>query len=283
MEDRGKWYRLTSSLDVIGDSTSAAKSYVESDFPEDDGLKYLSIYGLLQALILQQDATKHTANSLNIEHKRSNFLESVRSLRNDAAGHPTDRDHGHSFHYISRMTMKKWTFQLLSSYIEDNSSNFRDVDLMETVEKQQLEIRGLLQNLVDELSEEINAHFFKYSTQKLIEKPESLNYFIDCIVQGIEIDERKGQAEIGIRGLQKFYQSSVEKLKARLEWNDERPLTEDFREARHCLEKIARLLGELRDPKKRIGSRVFIRALRNAHKDICDVLKEIDENYLNMS
>jgi len=58
-KDPDNWDRICSSSDVINDTTKAIKSYVKSDYPNENvGFQYLFIYGLLQALYLQQDAAR---------------------------------------------------------------------------------------------------------------------------------------------------------------------------------------------------------------------------------
>lgn len=56
------WPQLLSVLDTIEDSQAAINYYIRSDFPTDYGGKYLFVYGLLQALFLQQDAITALCN-----------------------------------------------------------------------------------------------------------------------------------------------------------------------------------------------------------------------------
>lgn len=58
VKDRGLWFRLTSSMDAIEDTEAAIDAYIASPEP-DRGGAYLLIYGVLQALFVQQDAIKH--------------------------------------------------------------------------------------------------------------------------------------------------------------------------------------------------------------------------------
>jgi hypothetical protein len=43
-------------MDIINDAESAMGAYLEHEFPSDTGERYLRIYGVMQALFLQQDA-----------------------------------------------------------------------------------------------------------------------------------------------------------------------------------------------------------------------------------
>jgi hypothetical protein len=53
---RPDWNRLTSSLDVIGDTEMAFDAYLEHlHDPAESGDLYILLYGVLQALFIQQD------------------------------------------------------------------------------------------------------------------------------------------------------------------------------------------------------------------------------------
>src|SRR6185437_4035424 len=97
---------------------------------------YLTIYGLFQALILQQDASRHLCEALNIPFEVNPLLD-IRDIRNSAVGHPTKRDRGkpatHSF--ISRSSMSKKGFQL-HSYTRNGDGTKKYISLDELIGKQ---------------------------------------------------------------------------------------------------------------------------------------------------
>lgn len=113
-DDIAKWLRLTASLNVLTDSTWAVKYYCSAVFPEDGGGKYLYIFGLLQALYLQQNTISGIFCSLfgkgiNFKIEYPDVYE-VRDLRNDVAGHPEDADYGKSFVYLIQTSLEKDSF-----------------------------------------------------------------------------------------------------------------------------------------------------------------------------
>ena len=59
LKDSGAWNQLCSSLDVIGDTELAFDAYDEAPDTDDAGATYILVYGVLQALVLQQDAVRH--------------------------------------------------------------------------------------------------------------------------------------------------------------------------------------------------------------------------------
>ena len=50
IQNSNTWNQICSSLDVIGDTLLAVRSYFSAEYPEDRGLRYIYTYGLLQSL-----------------------------------------------------------------------------------------------------------------------------------------------------------------------------------------------------------------------------------------
>ena len=60
------WDQLSSCLDVIEDTELAITAYLRREFGESTEGLYLAVYGLLQALFVQQDAVINLCESLSI-------------------------------------------------------------------------------------------------------------------------------------------------------------------------------------------------------------------------
>lgn len=159
-EDRDNWDRICSSSDVINDTLQAIGSYVKSDYPNKNvGLRYLYVYGLLQALYLQQDAVeclfgtlrKCYPESLKFSYERSDDLKEIRQLRNETTGHPTEARNG-VFTYINRVSLSKWHFGKLCSS-KSVGNEFSSVDLFSVLKKQTLAIESDLRILVEKTRE----------------------------------------------------------------------------------------------------------------------------------
>ncbi|MEA2583880.1 MAG: hypothetical protein QOF33_1965, partial [Thermomicrobiales bacterium] len=94
----GKWNQLCSSLDIVEDTQLAIDAYCAADDSADGtnrnvGQQYLALYGLLQALFLQQDASAHLCEALDIPFDLKDFprLDAIRDVRNASIGHPTKK------------------------------------------------------------------------------------------------------------------------------------------------------------------------------------------------
>lgn len=88
-KEDGDWSKLWTTVDNVEDTQSAIKEY--------SALKVfsrLAVYGLLQAMVVQQDAIRHLEEAIKI--KAPNYkidypdLFKIRDIRNETIGHPTE-------------------------------------------------------------------------------------------------------------------------------------------------------------------------------------------------
>ena len=90
-----EWDIILACIDTMEDAQEAIDYYKVQSFPTDCGGKYLFIYGLFQALILQQDSINTFLKFLEIDKiwttQNDCFLTTIRNSRNDIVGHPTNR------------------------------------------------------------------------------------------------------------------------------------------------------------------------------------------------
>jgi hypothetical protein len=100
-QDHKKWNLMCGSLDAIESAQSAVDSYgcLNKDNIKDIG-QHLIIYGLFQALYVQQDSVSNLCKSMGILFPTVEDLKTqhpelyeIRQLRNKGMGHPSkDRD-----------------------------------------------------------------------------------------------------------------------------------------------------------------------------------------------
>jgi len=169
-QSTGLFSQLVSALDTIEDAEEAIKSFPTITIGS-TGTLYLGIYGLLQAMFLQQDAAIHLCEALNIQESLANYpkLKEIREIRNDSIGHPTKRDRPKptSYHQISRVSMSQQGFKLLSHY-GDGSRQFRDISIPDMTAVQMQFISEMLVRIIGELKAEDKAHKEHFRMEKLI-------------------------------------------------------------------------------------------------------------------
>lgn len=115
----------------------------------------LAIYGLLQALVVQQDALCHLAEALQARPVRLNRhkrLAEIRNIRNWTVGHPTkvDRHLVQSHHAIRRSNLGRGGFALFSAF-DDGRTQYTYVPLPQLARLQRRVVTALLRDMLAEL------------------------------------------------------------------------------------------------------------------------------------
>lgn len=172
---------VCSCLDVIGDTELAIDSYLALDTPADVGERYLLVYGILQVLSVQQDAVKTLSKALSIQYTRGPDLKKIRDIRIKSIGHPAETFDGSS-NFISRVSLDKLGFQLLTTYNNRRGTQFSDVNITELISIQREALAEDLTSVIHTLRKEEMAHRRKFRNKKL-EKifPEALEYYFGKI------------------------------------------------------------------------------------------------------
>ena len=171
MQDSALWYMLCSSMDIIEDMEFALESYLTED-PDisEIGRMYLLIFGALQALYVQQDAITHLHQALDIPYTRDPSIENIREIRNDVAGHPTNRRNKKAFNFIGRSSLGVHEFRLMTldpikgDIFKPKYVNVNVVDLIVTQRSVFLDV---LSKVIETLKEEEVEHRKQFAGKKL--------------------------------------------------------------------------------------------------------------------
>lgn len=286
LNDLKFWHQLCSSLDVIGDSDLAIDAYINSDFGEDDGEKYLRLYGVLQALFLQQDAVTNLCESLGLQNNliANPKLKDIRDIRNDSIGHPTKRGNYKSYHFISRVTIKKSGFQLISNY-ENSKTTVRDISVIDLIKEQREYLSEIFKKIINDLKAEEKAHKEKFKMEKLEAVfPDTFSYYIGKIFENIGKSDR---AQLGLMHV-KLVKGVMDKLKESLQKRGIEIGTYDsIKDLYELLEYpitelelyFNRLIAE-KEP--RINDKtayIFAYFIREHLSQLKEIVKEIDDEY----
>ena len=160
-KNRRNWLILTSSLDAVEDTELAIESYSKHfGTSMDFASGYLEVYGVLQAMYVQQDAVRNIFKAMNIPLDRNDDLETIRLARNIAIGHPTES--GKSSYYITRLSMQWERFTLLKAGHKSSEENSRiEVDLNRNIEIQKQIIYENLKRCADILNERYSRYIYE--------------------------------------------------------------------------------------------------------------------------
>jgi hypothetical protein len=175
------WGMLCSSLDVIGDTELAIDAYLtgaqqpNAQQASDDGQNYLTLYGILQVLFVQQDAVEHISKALGIEYTPDSVLADIRETRNDAIGHPTNRRGGKFFNFISRQSLSL-THCTLLTMPATGEAQFRNIDVPKMITDQRRAVLAALTSVVAKLREDERAHRETFRETKIADTLSGMPY-----------------------------------------------------------------------------------------------------------
>jgi len=209
------WNQLCSSLFVIEDSDLAIDAYINNEFGKVYGEKYLKLYGVLQALFLQQDAIINLCESLGLSNNliANPKLKEIRDIRNDSIGHPTKRGNYKSYHFISRVTITKSGFQLVSKH-ENSKTTSRDISIIDLIKEQRRYLSEILKKVINVLEAEERIHKEKFKMEKLEAVfPNTFSYYIEKIFENIG---KSKNAKLGLMHV-KLVKEVMGKLKESLQ------------------------------------------------------------------
>lgn len=286
LKDDRFWNQLCSSLDVIQDTDIALDDYMENDFPKSEGQKYLVVYGALQSLVVQQDAVDHLVESLGLSvTSASEQLKDVRDIRIKSVGHPTKkgwRKEEKSYHFISRATMRKDGFQLMSCS-PGKDFEFTDVNTLELISRQRSVIEEILKTVLDELKREEEEHKEKFKGEKLADLFSSpLSYYISKVY---EVIHGGGKAlgpfgMVNLESIEKTLKSFRQALERRDLWEASEAIRYIYKDLEYPISELKKYFQGEDDSEsadKKANVNVFF--LDKKIEELKEIAKDVDEEY----
>ena len=282
-QDKIIWNRLWASLDVIEDSQIAIDDYSNlSEFSSNEK-GYLYVYGILHTLYLQQDALRNLNKALfgqDIDFKTEYpELYNIREIRINSIGHPTDRGNGKSFHGISRMTIRKKGFQMMSSFPKSGGEDeFEDVNILSCIATQKGLFKEILNHTMEKLKSDFEIHKGKFNDDKLIDLIHpSIGYHFSKLYENIHRDY--DLVQINFNSIFETYNNIKQGITERYSSLSALSGVELTTETLDYL--FARLKRDLIENKieDKIELYIFIDALKSHFKELKSMIKEIDEEF----
>lgn len=162
LNERNQELKVRSSLYVIQDTQLVINFYLSDDLKEIGSnlskfylksFSYLTVYGILHSLYMQQDAIISLCEALNICEKSiildNSILKNIRNIRNNSTGHPSNRrDKGKTF--IAQFSINKYHFCYLE--VKGCKTEFIDVDLKSLASQQITEMKIIISKILQHLT-----------------------------------------------------------------------------------------------------------------------------------
>lgn len=282
LADKTKWSKLWASVDLINDTHEAIDDYLqipESDFPQRG---YLYVYGVLQALFLQQDAARNLNQALF--GKDINFKEDhpelyvIREHRNNSIGHPSSRgkNESASFHVINGTSICKSGFELISHFPPKKKSfQTTNVNLDQCIETQNILISGILEGVMEKLKQDFEQHKKSFKGKPLIEViGNDLDYPISKLYEF-----ESPLIEMNLKIISDVYEKVKEGIKER--YTNLRALPGVQLTSERIDYILVRLERDLIDSRSNdpLELEIFVDALKNHFDELVEMVKEIDREF----
>lgn len=218
LQNIAAWNMLCSCLDLIGDTELAIAAYHQTSQSDDEGDRYLLVYGILQALFLQQDAVRDLCEALIIKYVPDPILKNIREIRNDSIGHPTKRGSGQgtAFNFISRAGLSKAGFDLMTTYPDGKSPSFTHINVPSLIENQQQILIHALSRVVEKLKTEEAEHKAMFKSERLQDAfPSVLHYYFEKLFDAVHGNKPAAFGAMHIKLINEIIESFKTKLEKR--------------------------------------------------------------------
>lgn len=271
------WDMVCASMDMIGDSQLAIDAFGGST--TDDGQAYLEIYGLFQAMFLQQDALVNLTAGLKLGNLRvfdDPDMGRVRELRNKYFGHPTKRDRPGptTYHGLTRMTVTTaeitgWTYPVFAT---------ETIRVANIVKQQEQGAIRILQKLIRGLEAKMEAYMAKFDGKAL---PINDHGYEFQKLYGWAIDPGGNDAMMADVSLD-YLEQTVDKIDTGVKERYED--ADGFGGITRMIEKVQFCIAHTRaamssSPESGFEREVYLDSLEQTYKNIVEICKEINASF----
>lgn len=294
LKDKPAWNMLASAMDVVSDTELAITSYEHGDYA-DKGTLYLVLYGLLQAMYVQQDALENLVRALekNEQYKIESEPEAefIRRVRHDTIGHPTkqggvkprkDGQPGEqTSHAIVQHSLGREGFTLSRA---SNLTEMRFIDYR--TEKLIAQNRALAVRVLTRTKKKLEdlemEHRSTFKGEKFVSIfPSQMDYYFGKIYEAIHntSDGNKPMGEIGLKMIVDAFTEFKAALDKRGILNEAGYIHHDLDETSYPLDELCRYFkgeGLLADPR---AASIFAHFAHYKMKELLRIAEEIDAEY----
>lgn len=276
-----KYNQTFTSIDLIEDSQIAIEEFESAESLGKQGRSTLLIYGLLQSLFLQQDGLYHLYKCvLDEKIKQTDFFDTfsfdkdIREVRNDIAGHPTNRKKT-EFYFIAKGPISKDWFTY-AGYTPE----FRkvEVDLKTFISKQSEFTINVLQTVLDIILKKIEMKKDEHKNKALKEMIVGADRNIQLIYRGIRDKDRNFQGEWGISGVKNALDEIRIELNTRYNNNLPSGISEVFRLTDYIITRFNEWWAE-NSLLENNDAEIFLDSLGKQLDELKEMLIEVDEEF----
>jgi len=278
-------------MDCLEDTQLAINYFVESDFPKAEGKdfifnfggQYIYVYGLFQALFLQQDALKDFGEVIGCKidfKKEYPELFGLRDIRNKIVGHPTKRSYNKkwkSTHSIVRTSMTKTNIKIRSKYKKNHNADYEKINIKELIIIQKKEITSIINNLMNQIEIRDKEIKMKFKNDKLTDlfNNNLLNNYFSYMLEYFNGDSAsKSMADMGFIMIKEI----IDKFQ---QMHKERYHSEEF--TNFDIYELLNIINQWKNNEIQLNNKVLyflIKQLKIEFFKLKEDAKEIDNQFL---
>jgi hypothetical protein len=281
LKDSTAWNKLCSSLDVVGDTQLAIEAHPNMCETKGDGESYLIVYGVLQAMLLQQDAIKHIGSVLNIKVKLPKQLDDIRVIRNSAVGHPTHQRENRlsKSSFITRMSLSPVSFQLMTVYSGDRDYDFHQISIPSLIKAQGQYLSEVMLGVAKELERQEMEHRKKHKETKLADSfPHTTSYHIGKIIEATSSPDRFLLGDINVNTIEGFLDAFRQELTKRDEWGAYDSIDYHYELIQYPLKRLKDYFNG-NDPMNEKDAYIFASFVSGQVDELICIAQELDNQY----
>tara|TARA_R110002050_G_scaffold300768_1_gene472374 strand:- start:5262 stop:6185 length:924 start_codon:yes stop_codon:yes gene_type:complete len=274
----GAYERAFTSIDLIEDCQDAIEEFESIPVNNCQSRSTLYIYGVLQSMYCQQDGLYNLYRTIKKEKIKNiyelfskyNLNKEIREVRDDIAGHPTDRKNGREFYFIGKGTNSKYKFSY-AGY----TPHFRkvDVDLKKFIGAQNHFANLILDEISESISHLIQTHKNNFKSMKLSTIIDNLNYPTQLIYRGIS--NNHPLADSGLKEIKRKLDNLKAELAKRYGTDIPASINDIFRILYYIIGRIQNWLAN-QEIYNNLDAEVFMDSMGNQLSELAEILKEID-------
>ena len=293
--DTPNWNMLTSSFDTVSDTETVISTFEALPDPCTVGARYLMIYGILQALYLQQDAVESMVRALEPNTQPIYKIESepeaeeIRKVRHRAVGHPTlegnvasKKSPGSQMsHFLVQHSVHKDGFTLMTTFAS-GLHTFTHVSVAELIGRNRTMVERVLRQIMGKLEAAEMEHRNMFTKEKLADNfPLTTHYLFEKVFEGVD-NPTSGDGQIGkgcLDAIAHHVETFKEALKKRGLLNRSSHWEYYLTEIEYPIEELKKYwegLGSLQD---RRAANIFTSFVRDRFQDLQKMAVELDEEY----
>lgn len=281
-----EWDIVTSALDAIGDSEIALDSYLCWSGSEDVGCLYLLTYGVLQVLVVQQDAIRELCRALDLADvypDKCEELKKIRDIRIHSVGHPVlQRSKKRLFtsNYIARISLTKSSFELMTSPHGKERLYTQTILVHELIASQRKALIQVLENVTEQLDERERQHRDRFKDQELAKIIRPARYHIGNVSKALWNADHWPAGKVHIGFVARAIDEFKEALKNRGEFDAMGDSPTRFQDLERPMNELAAFFE---DPDQAYldndMAEICVSYLDTKLKSLIKIAQEIDEIY----